>query len=112
MAAMLLGRRLLVDGAHARRDVRSSTEDLNRAPVPGVPMQPYANDSGESGISAFEIGPGFLRVRFIGGATYLYTRERPGSARVEVMKELALRGRGLAAFISRFVLDDYERRET
>ena len=47
-------------------------------------MQPYANLSGDSGVSAFEIGPTFIRIRFVDGATYIYGPGRPGTAKVEL----------------------------
>ena len=74
-------------------------------------MQRYANLRGDSGIAAFEIGSDFLRLRFVDGSTYLYSRRRPGAVRLDVMKDLARRGEGLARFINQHVRDDYERRE-
>ena len=36
-------------------------------------MERYKNIDGDSGVSEYEIGADFIRVRFSTGATYLYT---------------------------------------
>lgn len=63
-------------------------------------MRPYANLSGNSGVTAYESGPDFIRVEFRSGETYLYTYDSAGPDNVEHMKDLADKGHGLAAFIS------------
>jgi hypothetical protein len=63
-------------------------------------MQPYGNVAGNSGVSAFEILPDGIRVRFVNGATYLYNYRTPGRAHVEEMKKRARAGRGLSSYIS------------
>jgi hypothetical protein len=65
-------------------------------------MQAYANLSGKSGVQAFEIRKDGIVVRFVGGGTYVYDRNIPGSAHVDAMKRLALAGRGLARYITGF----------
>ena len=66
-------------------------------------MQAYANLGGDSGVSAYEIGPTSIKVRFTTGATYLYNHAAPGKAAVDGMKALAQAGRGLNAYITRHV---------
>ena len=70
-------------------------------------MERYANLAGDSGVVAYEPGPDFIRVQFIGGETYLYTYESAGAEAVERMKTLAEQGRGLSTFISRTVKGAY-----
>ena len=66
-------------------------------------MQRYADHSGRSGIVAFELGEDYLDVRFASGEVRHYTARRPGARDLAHMKELALRGEGLAAFINHHV---------
>ena len=70
-------------------------------------MERYRNLAGSSGVVAYEIGPDFIRVQFIGGEIYLYTYESTGAYAVEQMKTLAGQGKGLSTFISRTVQDAY-----
>jgi len=71
-------------------------------------MKNYKNASGTSGISAYEIGPDWIKVRFIGDAVYTYSCSRAGKLHVERMKNLAYQGKGLATYISRYVKDLYD----
>ena len=57
-------------------------------------MKPYRNLAGDSGVVAYEIGRDHLKVRFSGGATYLYTVRSAGRSNIEHMKLLAQSGRG------------------
>lgn len=72
-------------------------------------MERYGNQSGDSGVVAYEVGDRSITVRFRGGATYLYTYASAGEQAVERMKRLAASGRGLSSFISRSVKDHYAR---
>nr|WP_244848958.1 hypothetical protein [Caballeronia sp. SL2Y3] len=63
-------------------------------------MQPYRNDAGNSGVSAYEILPDGIRVRFADGRTYLYNYRESGRTHVEQMKRRARAGRGLCSYIS------------
>lgn len=74
-------------------------------------MKRYLNLSGDSGVTDYEIGEDFIRVRFKGPHQYMYSYSAPGHAEVETMKKLALEGRGLATFISQFVRERYAKRE-
>jgi hypothetical protein len=71
-------------------------------------MQRYANQSRSSGVVAFECGEDFIDVKFRSGEIYHYSDRRPGAREVLHMKELALRGEGLSAFISRHIRTRYE----
>ena len=70
-------------------------------------MQRYRNLSGNSGVIAFEIGDDSIAVRFRDGDIYLYTVESAGRGNIEEMKRLAMRGQGLASFISRVTRNMY-----
>jgi hypothetical protein len=75
-------------------------------------MQRYADHSRHSGIAAFELGEDYLDVRFTSGEVLHYTTRRPGARDVQHMKELALRGEGLAAYINRHIGVRYESKRT
>ena len=70
-------------------------------------MRKYKNISRDSGVTAFEIGNDYIKIKFRGPEIYTYNYIKPGKPRVEVMKTLALEGRGLSTFISQEVRDDY-----
>ena len=73
-------------------------------------MKRYRNLDGNSGVTAYESGDGFIRLRFVNGDTYEYTDEATGTEHVANMQKLAHAGRGLATYVSRFVRDDYARK--
>lgn len=75
-------------------------------------MQRYRDVRGDSGVVAYEAGPGYIRVKFKHGGTYEYDYTSTGEFQVERMKVLAASGEGLATFISKFVKESYARRET
>lgn len=75
-----------------------------------IRMAPYRNRSGASGIDAYALLDEGILVRFADGATYRYGLERPGRHHIGRMKSLALGGRGLAAYINRYVREKYEAR--
>ena len=74
-------------------------------------MQRYRNAHGSSGVTAYETGPDFIRVRFEHGGTYEYDYASTGQFHVEQMKVLADSGQGLATFISKSVKAHYARRQ-
>jgi hypothetical protein len=75
-------------------------------------MTPYANISGKSGVAEYEIGDGYIKVRFARDRTiYVYDLYTPGADVVEEMKALAVAGEGLATYIARHVKDNYSRTE-
>jgi hypothetical protein len=67
--------------------------------------------AGGSGVTHYEVGADFVRVRFHGGRVYRYSYARAGVHHVERMKELAKAGRGLATYISQHAHDLYDREE-
>lgn len=73
-------------------------------------MKRYRNLDGNSGVTAFECGDGFIRVRFVNGETYEYTNEATGREHIANMQQLAKAGCGLATYVSRFVHDDHARK--
>lgn len=71
-------------------------------------MHRYQNLSGNSGVAAYETGSTFIRVRFVNDTfVYTYNYTSAGKSRVEIMKQLAVAGRGLSSYISRFVGENY-----
>jgi len=53
-------------------------------------MERYRNRGGDSGVSAYEIGSDFIKVKFSGTLRiYTYSYRRAGSMHVESMKRLA-----------------------
>lgn len=74
-------------------------------------MQRYGNLSGDSGVTEYDIGTDFIRVRFHGATVYVYDYTVPGPHHVERMKTLARKGRGLGTYISQHVRRNYARKE-
>jgi len=75
-------------------------------------MEPYKNLSGDSGVAEFEIGPDFIKVRFVtSGTVYVYDHSDPGPSHVKKMKHLATSGKGLATHIAKEVKKRYSRKE-
>ena len=72
-------------------------------------MERYRNLGGNSGIREYEIGPDSIKVSFPGKEPYLYTHRSAGQIHIERMKRLAVAGRGLGTYISKYVGDKYER---
>jgi hypothetical protein len=67
-------------------------------------MERYSNIGGDSGVSAYEIGVDYIKVKFSGtGKTYTYSYRKAGSHHVENMKNLAQSGNGLNSYINRNV---------
>ncbi len=73
-------------------------------------MTPYMNLNGNSNVEAYEITGDSITVKFMSGRWqyYLYSSQRPGSAVVDQMKNLAQQGRGLNSYISRVVRTNFE----
>ena len=74
-------------------------------------MERYKNLRGDSGVVAYENGPDFIKVQFGDGSAYLYTYASAGTQNVEHMKQLAIDGQGLNAFINTTVRKAYARKE-
>lgn len=72
-------------------------------------MEKYSNKSGNSPITHYEIGADFITVVFKGGKAYTYSYlGKAGKRNVEFMKELAISGKGLSAFITKNVKFSYD----
>ena len=74
-------------------------------------MEQYRNIAGNSGVTAYEIGPDYITIEFSDGSIYRYTYASAGIENVERMKGLAEAGQGLNTFISMTVSKLYERKE-
>jgi hypothetical protein len=72
-------------------------------------VQRYRNLSGDSGVTAYEIGVDYIVVQFRGGRSYRYSHAGAGQCHVERMQELAVAGHGLSTYISQHVHDRYDR---
>lgn len=70
-------------------------------------MNKYKNLGGDSGVSAYEIGPDSIIVQFNNGSIYSYTYQSAGRENIEQMKSLAIAGQGLNSFIMRNVRKAY-----
>lgn len=67
-------------------------------------MERYRNIGGDSGVSAYEIGTEYIKVKFSGtGRTYTYSYRKAGVHHVENMKTLAQNGDGLNSYINKHV---------
>jgi hypothetical protein len=73
-------------------------------------MTPYRNLSGNSGVRAYRLGDDFIEVMFKSKDIYLYTSQSTSRSNIDVMKKLAVEGRGLGTFISQRVKGGYARR--
>jgi len=70
-------------------------------------MRPYRNQSGTSGVVAFEFGDYHIDIQFQDGHRYRYDYTKPGQKEVETMKSLARTGKGLATFINQHVRERF-----
>lgn len=67
-------------------------------------MEKYQNKSGNSPIVNFEIGDDFIKVKFKGGKDYIYSyKGKAGKYNVDIMKSLAISGKGLSTYITKNV---------
>ena len=71
-------------------------------------MERYQNLNGDSGVVAFELGEGSIRVKFNSGWIYLYTNGSAGRMHINRMHQLAIDGVGLNSYISRYVKTSYQ----
>ena len=70
-------------------------------------MERYLNRSGNSPITYYQIAETSITVWF-GSKTYTYSYRKAGSYHVENMKQLAVSGSGLSAYITKNVRFDYD----
>jgi hypothetical protein len=67
-------------------------------------MERYRNSGGDSGVSAYELGSDYIRVKFSGNSRiYTYSYRKAGRSLVEQMKGLAQGGSGLNSYINKHV---------
>lgn len=71
-------------------------------------MERYANRSGNSPVSHYQIEDDRIVVWFKGGKSYSYSCRKVGRNHVDTMKSLARNGSGLSAYITRNVRFDYD----
>ena len=73
-------------------------------------MEKYADINNDSGVIGFEIAPASITVWFDGAIkSYTFSYSAAGMAHVEKMKQLALAGDGLNAYINDNVKYKYDR---
>lgn len=70
-------------------------------------MPRYTDVDGDSGVSSYELGDGWIKVTFKDGSTYTYTNQSAGSENIQRMHRLAQSGEGLNSFIMRVVKNRY-----
>ncbi|BCG09851.1 MULTISPECIES: hypothetical protein [Buttiauxella] len=70
-------------------------------------MPVYANRGGNSGVVSYETTPNSITVKFKDGWKYVYDENKPGTAIVTKMKELAQAGHGLNSYISTVVKSNF-----
>ncbi|GAB1343108.1 hypothetical protein [Gemmatimonas sp.] len=73
-------------------------------------MKQYRDVDHDSGVAAYEDGPGYIVVQFKDGAVYEYTDATAGASNIAEMKRRAAAGDGLNAFINKYVRKGYSRR--
>ncbi len=73
-------------------------------------MERYKNLSGNSAVTAYEIGDDSITVKFKDGSIYLYDNNKTGKSNIKMMKSLAVAGRGLSTFIDRSVKKAYAKK--
>lgn len=72
-------------------------------------MERYLNRSGNSPVSFYQIEQTSITVWFKGSSrSYTYSYRKAGSYHVENMKQLAVSGSGLSAYITKNVRFDYD----
>jgi hypothetical protein len=71
-------------------------------------MERYANRSGNSPITYYQIEEDCITVWFKSGKSYTYSYRGAGRSHIETMKRLARSGSGLSAYITRNGRNDYD----
>ena len=71
-------------------------------------MKKYKDITGNSGVTAYEIGEKSISVEFNHDSIYLYSYTSAGKTNIEKMKRLAVKGKGLSTYISQYVKDKFE----
>jgi hypothetical protein len=74
---------------------------VNKNKMRVLSMMRYANRTGRSNVSGYEIGDEFIRVKFNRAARiYTYSHRKAGKHRVDKLKILAQVGHGLNSYIN------------
>lgn len=72
-------------------------------------MEQYRNLGRDSGVSSYEIGTSYIKVKFSGTARiYTYSYRKAGVVHVENMKKLAQSGKDLNSYINQHVKYAYD----
>ena len=74
-------------------------------------MKRYKSLEADTGVTGYETGRDYIRVRFKNRAIYRYTYASTGANKIEAMKRLAEQGDGLTTFINQHVREAYESKE-
>ena len=75
-------------------------------------MTKYKNLSGNSDVISYEIGDGYIWVRFISSPeSYLYTDKSVGKINIKRLHECAIKGRGLCTYIDKYCHSLFEKKE-
>jgi hypothetical protein len=74
-------------------------------------MERYRDIDGDSGVTGYEIGADYVRVKFRDNSVYLYIYASAGADNIEQMKKLAVAGDGLNVFMNRNVRKRYAKKE-
>ena len=86
--------------------------DIATGAAGGRGMTRYQNRSGDSGVTAFDIGDDYIKLRFRSQRkVYVYTRSSVGAKHLKEMKRLATLGKGLSSYVNRHVHGRYDRIE-
>ena len=73
-------------------------------------MTKYQNYGGSSNVESYRLGTTFIDVKFFKTQKiYRYSYDSAGKEKVEAMKDLARKGRGLNSYIMRYARFDYEK---
>lgn len=72
-------------------------------------MEIYKNSTGNGGVEKYEIGPDWIKIRFVSSEKiYVYSYSLQGKKFVEKMKLLAQQGKGLTTFINEYIRYKYD----
>lgn len=83
---------------------------IKLTPIKGKSMEKYADINNDSGVAGYEISATSITVWFKGAARqYIYSYTVAGQYHVEKMKQLAIAGDGLNAYINYNVKLKYDR---
>jgi hypothetical protein len=78
---------------------------------PSSLVKRYKSFTENTGVTGYEAGRDYIRVRFKDRSIYRYTYRSTGANKIEEMKRLAEEGDGLTTYINRYVREAYEERE-